>query len=92
MTDLLKTMVIVVLLLAGAVQPAPAQDAATEASSEEAVGEGAPMATEEDELAAEDAAVEDVLSEAELIYRDDGDFIPSEQVSADQSLDYPIDI
>ncbi|MEN7343781.1 MAG: hypothetical protein AAAFM81_12600 [Pseudomonadota bacterium] len=51
-------------------------------------------ATEDDAgLAAEDAEVEKVLSDAELIYGDeDDDFIPSKNVSADQSLDYPVDI
>ena len=99
MTDLYKALALAALLMLWAAQPAQAQQSqadesqADETSAEAApVGEGAPMASEEDELAAEDAAVDDVLSEAELIYRDEGDFIPSEQVSADQSLDYPIDI
>ena len=73
--------------------PAPHPAAADEA--EATAQQGAPVAGEEDRIAAEDAAVEEVLSEAELIYRDDeenGDFVPSESVSADQSLDYPIDI
>ncbi len=80
-------------------EDAPEEDAVdkdtAEAAGDEISAEGAPMASEEDVLAAEDAAVDEVLTEAELIYRDDGedgDFIPSEQVSADQSLDYPIDI
>jgi hypothetical protein len=49
----------------------------------------------DDERAAEDAAVEQVLEDAELIYGEDeeaDDFIPSQQVSADQLLDYPVDI
>ncbi|MEL7297467.1 MAG: hypothetical protein AAGJ86_07370 [Pseudomonadota bacterium] len=50
-------------------------------------------AEEDAELAAEDAAVDQVLKDAELIYGDDDkDFIPSQNVSADQSLDYPVDI
>ncbi|MEO0576022.1 MAG: hypothetical protein AAF004_11200 [Pseudomonadota bacterium] len=65
-----------------------------EPSSETAATE-APAAVEDEEaLAAEDAEVEQVLKDAELIYKDDddGDFIPSQAVSADQSIDYPIDI
>lgn len=64
--------------------PPPASESAAPAAAE----------TDEDaELAAEDAAVDQVLSDAELIYEDDeSDFTPSQQVSADQSLDYPIDI
>lgn len=51
--------------------------------------------TEDDVIAAEDAAVDEVLAESDLVYEEDEDskdFIPSQQVSADQSLDYPIDI
>ena len=48
--------------------------------------------TPESELEAEDAEVEDVLRDAELIYEDDDDFIPSQSVSADQSIEYPVDI
>lgn len=49
---------------------------------------------DEEALAEEEAAVAEVLSDAELIYEDDedSDFIPSQRVTADQSLDYPIDI
>ena len=61
-------------------QPAPAEQTESE--------------TQDDDLAAEDAAVQEVLKDAELIYSDDddGDFIPTEAVSADQSIDYPVDI
>lgn len=51
--------------------------------------------TEQEVLDAESAAVDEILDDAELIYKEDEDsedFIPSQQVSADQSLDYPIDI
>ena len=63
----------------------------------EAAAEAPPIeestAEEDAELAAEDAAVDQVLKDAELIYGDDDeDFIPSQNVSADQSLDYPVDI
>lgn len=47
-------------------------------------------------LAEEDAAVQEVLDETDdIVYREDEgseDFIPSQAVSADQSIDYPIDI
>ena len=73
-----------------------AQQSDDAAESGDAAQEAAPEApTEADVQAAEDAAVEEVLSDAELIYEEDEDsedFIPSQQVSADQSLDYPIDI
>ena len=62
-----------------------------DAGDESAAAETA--ANDDAELAAEDAEVEKVLSDAELIYGDeDDDFIPSKNVSADQSLDYPVDI
>lgn len=58
--------------------------------------EAAPTEVEaDDERAAEDAAVEAVLEDAELIYGEDeetDDFVPSQEVSADQLLDYPVDI
>ena len=61
----------------------------------DAAAEAAAEPVDDETLAAEDAAVDEVLADAELVYEEDedtGDFIPSEQVSADQSLDYPIDI
>ncbi|MEM7610459.1 MAG: hypothetical protein AAF270_02195 [Pseudomonadota bacterium] len=64
-------------------------------SSQAEVDETQAEPTVDEDLSAEDAAVQEVLSEAELIYREndgDEDFIPTEQASADQSLDYPIDI
>ncbi|MEM9171423.1 MAG: hypothetical protein AAGA84_01835 [Pseudomonadota bacterium] len=48
--------------------------------------------TERSTRDAEDAEVEAVLKDAELVYENDDDFIPSQQVSADQSIDFPIDI
>ncbi|MEL6447262.1 MAG: hypothetical protein AAFQ62_04865 [Pseudomonadota bacterium] len=66
----------------------------TSAESEQAT-EVADGPTEQEVLEAEDAAVDEILQDAELIYKEDEDsedFIPSQQVSADQSLDYPIDI
>lgn len=70
--------------------------AEVEANTSSGETQTAPEApTEEDVIAAEDAAVDEVLSETDLVYEEDKgseDFIPSQQVSADQSLDYPIDI
>ena len=60
--------------------------------------DAAPPSAEETAAAieAEDAEVEAVLSETDdIVYREDEgdeDFIPSQEVSSDQSLDYPIDI
>ena len=79
------------LSLAAAVTAQQADDT----SGADAAAETAAEPTDDDTLAAEDAAVDEVLSDAELVYEEDedtGDFIPSQQVSADQSLDYPIDI
>ena len=63
--------------------------------TDEAAATTAP-APDDPSLAEEDAAVEEVLSETDdLVYREDEDsedFIPSQAVSADQSIDYPIDI
>ena len=63
-----------------------AEDAATAA-------EAPPV---DEALAEEDAAVQEVLEETDdIVYREDEgseDFIPSQGVSADQSIDYPIDI
>lgn len=75
------------LALAGIAQESEGTgDAAAEA-------EAAPSETS---MAEEDAAVEEVLSDTDdIVYREDEgseDFIPSQEVSADQSIDYPIDI
>ena len=58
-----------------------------------AVAEAPPS---DEALAEEDAAVQEVLDETDdIVYREDEgseDFIPSQGVSADQSIDYPVDI
>lgn len=74
-----------------------AEDAQAQPSTESdsaSVPQSSPAAENDEGLAAEDAEVDKVLKDAELIYQDDddGDFIPSQAVSADQSIDYPIDI
>ena len=44
-------------------------------------------------LERESAAVEEILSELELIYEDSGDdFIPTQPISPDTTIDFPVDI
>lgn len=75
------------LALAGIAQDSDESDDAGAAT------EAAPS---DETLAEEDAAVQEVLEETDdIVYREDEgseDFIPSQGVSADQSIDYPIDI
>ena len=89
------------LLVAGAITVLPviAQEESPAASEAPAAEDAAPIsaeaAKEAEELAAEDAAVDEVLAESELIYEDERenpDFVPTRDVSADQSVDFPVDI
>ena len=44
-------------------------------------------------LERESAAVDEILSELELIYEDSGDdFIPTQPISPDTTIDFPVDI
>ncbi|MEO0346802.1 MAG: hypothetical protein AAF229_11145 [Pseudomonadota bacterium] len=83
------------LAAAGIAQQSDESDAPETTTEGEPSTEGSEAPTEKDVLDAESAAVDEILDDAELIYKEDEDsedFIPSQQVSADQSLDYPIDI
>lgn len=63
-----------------------------EADEETVAADTAAQSAEDAKREAEDKAVQDVLDEAAIIYEDDDTFTPTQEVSADQSLDYPIDI
>ncbi|MEL6950554.1 MAG: hypothetical protein AAGM16_10635 [Pseudomonadota bacterium] len=83
------------LAAAGIAQQSDDSDTPETTTEGEQAAEGTDGPTEQEVLDAEDAAVDEILEDAELIYKEDEDsedFIPSQQVSADQSLDYPIDI
>lgn len=83
------------LAAAGIAQQSEESDPPETTTEAESSTEDTEAPTEQEVLDAESAAVDEILDDAELIYKEDEDsedFIPSQQVSADQSLDYPIDI
>ncbi|MEO1593884.1 MAG: hypothetical protein AAFS02_01415 [Pseudomonadota bacterium] len=83
------------LTAVGIAQQSDESDTSENTAEEAQATESADGPTEQEVLDAEGAAVDEILEDAELIYKEDEDsedFIPSQQVSADQSLDYPIDI
>ncbi|MEO0615996.1 MAG: hypothetical protein AAFY69_07650 [Pseudomonadota bacterium] len=83
------------LAAVGIAQQSDESDTSETTAEEAQATESADGPTEQEVLDAEGAAVDEILEDAELIYKEDEDsedFIPSQQVSADQSLDYPIDI
>lgn len=83
------------LAAVGIAQQSDESDTSETTAEDAQATESADGPTEQEVLDAEGAAVDEILEDAELIYKEDEDsedFIPSQQVSADQSLDYPIDI
>lgn len=82
-----RFIIVCTLLMSGSVT------AQSQEADEDAVAaDSAAQSAEDTQREAEDKAVQDVLDEAAVIYEDDDTFTPTQEVSADQSLDYPIDI
>ncbi|MEM8547412.1 MAG: hypothetical protein AAGF46_04525 [Pseudomonadota bacterium] len=73
-------LLLMTVALAQQEETAPVNETAAEAAADEST------------LEAEDAEVDDILRDVELIYKDEDDFTPSQSISADQSVEYPVDI
>lgn len=62
------------------------------AAPDDATEDDAAAASDDEALAAEDELVQEILEQTELIFENEDDFDPTQDVSADQLLDFPVDI